>query len=144
MRRGLWFRQNVQRVQWESIAGQLEQSGSWTVNASYSLAWYGASLTLQYSPPSRVPLGGGNVDCNGGYIGDFYTDPGDYLNYEGNPTTNAGQDYLSVTWEAPRYSQYGGAQNVTDNVDFIYDMYNFLQGGNGTDHDNIHFTMYAN
>lgn len=137
-----------QRIQWESVAGQLEQSGSWSINWSYSASYAGASLTLAYTPEERIPLnGGGNQDTNGAYIGSFYTSSGDYLNYEGNPTTNAGQDYLSVNWEAPRYSQYGAAGNVTDNVDFVYNMYNSLQNA-GTNHgsyrDRLSFTTLAN
>ncbi len=135
-----------QRIQWESVAGQLERQGTWTVNASYSVTWAGASLTLAYRPTSEVTLNAGTEDCNGAYVADYYTNSGEYLNYEGNPYTNAGQDYLSVDWQAPRYLQYGGPTNVTDNVDFIYNVYNAYQNG-GTDYGTysnlLSFKTYA-
>lgn len=129
-----------QRIQWENAAGYLENSGHWTINFSYSLQWEGFGASLSYVNGGRVPLNSSNVDPFGSYVADFYTQSGQYLTTVG--------DYLAANWTAPQYGSLGGPMYVWDRCDFIYNLYNFLQNGNGTNYgtkDNyMTFQTYAN
>jgi len=134
-----------QRIQWESIAGQVNQSSSVSVVWAISLSFkdFGGP-GLQYNPSGSVNIsGGGNVSGQNSYLMDVYTNSGQYMNYAGPSNGNhGGHDYLAANWEAPAAA--GSPMNVTDEVDFVVEMYNDLQRASyGTETDPVGFTTYA-